>query len=197
MKRIPLLALAGLLALPAVALEAQQPDKPAQVHADSGRRAARPGMPGFNRRGMRDGMQRGFAARLLSQRSQLQLTDRQVTQLQEIQQKYQQRNRALMTQMRSSRTDADRQRMQDERKAARERMQAERQAWLKAHPEVQRSLDQLRENRKNEQRDVESVLTAQQKSELQQNMEQRKQRMEQFRRQSGRGAGRDSASTRR
>jgi Spy/CpxP family protein refolding chaperone len=186
MKRIPLLALMGLLALPVTgALQAQQPSEQTHAHADSLHRdGPRPGM-----RGTRGAMRGGFAGRLLAQRSQLNLTDRQVTQLTAIRDKYQERNQALMTQARGARTDADRQRMQAERKAARERMQAERQEYLKAHPEVRKAMDQLRENRKNEQKDVESVLTAEQKSMIKQRME----RMQQFQRQGGRAWGRDSA----
>lgn len=183
MKRIPLLALMGLLALPVTGtLQAQQPSEQSHAHADSGRRNSPRGA-------MRGAMRGGFAGRLLAQRSQLNLTDRQVTQLTEIRNKYQERNQALMTQARGARTDADRQRMQDERKAARERMQAERQEYLKAHPEVRKAMDQLRENRKSEQKDVESVLTAQQKATIKQRME----RMQQFQRQGGRAWSRDSA----
>jgi hypothetical protein len=191
MKRIPLLALMGILALPVTgALQAQQPTEQSHVHADSGRRnGPRTGMQG-PRGAMRGPMMRGgFAGRLLAQRSQLNLTDRQVTQLTEIRNKYQERNQALMTQARGARTNADRQRMQDERKAARERMQAERQEYLKAHPEVRKAMDQLRENRKSEQKDVESVLTAEQKATIKQRME----RMQQFQRQGGRAWSRDSA----
>jgi hypothetical protein len=194
MKRISLLALAALLALPtAGALQAQQPNETTHVHADSGRRdGPRPGMRGQRgapRRGaFLRGPRGGFASRLLAQRAQLQLTDRQVTQLTDIQQKYRERNQTLMTRARAARTDADRQRMQAERKAERERMRTEREAYLKAHPEVRQAMDQLRENRKNEQKDVESVLTAEQKTTIRQRME----RMQQFQRQGGR-AGRDSA----
>jgi flagellar biosynthesis GTPase FlhF len=195
MKRIPLLALMGLLALPVTgALQAQQPNETTHVHADSGRRVgARAGMPGM--RGMRGtpGMRGGFAGRLLARRSELNLTDRQIAQLSEIQKKYQERNQAIMTQARGARTDADRQRMQAERKETRERMQAERQEYLKAHPEVRKSMDQLKENRKNEQKDVDAVLTAGQKATL-------KQRMEQMRRpgnQPGHAWSRDSAPAKR
>lgn len=188
MKRIPLLALMGLLALPVTGtLQAQQPSATNHVHADSGRRVgARAGMRGM--RGM-PGMRGGFAGRLLAQRSQLNLTDRQVAQLSEIQKKYQERNQALMTQARGARTDADRERMQAERKATRERMKAQREQYLKAHPEVRKSIEQLQENRKSEQKDVEGVLTAEQKATL-------KQRMEQMQRpgnKAGRGWSRDSA----
>lgn len=194
MKRIPLLALMGILALPVTGtLQAQQPTEQSHVHADSGRRngprAGIQGPRGAMRGQMRGAMRGGFAGRLLAQRSQLNLTDRQVTQLTEIRNKYQERNQALMTQARGARTDADRQRMQDERKAARERMQAERQEYLKAHPEVRKAMDQLRENRKSEQKDVESVLTADQKATIKQRME----RMQQFQRQGGRAWSRDSA----
>jgi parvulin-like peptidyl-prolyl isomerase len=180
MKRIPLLALVGLLALPlAGTLQAQQPSNRVQskMQADSGHRFGP---------GMRRGMRGGFAARLLAQRAQLRLSDRQVAQLTESQKKYQDRNQALMTQARSTRTDADRQRMQAERKAAREQMQAERQAYLKAHPEVRQSMEQLRQNREAERKDNESVLTSEQKAQL-------KQQMQQFQRQGGRGWNRDSA----
>jgi Spy/CpxP family protein refolding chaperone len=168
MKHIPLLALMGLLALPVTGtLQAQQPNETTHVHADSGRHfGARGGMHGMR------GMRGGFAGRLLAQRNELNLTDRQVSQLSEIQRKYQERNRALMTEARGARTDADRERMQAERKATRERMQAEREEYLKAHPEVRKSMDQLRENREHERKDVEGVLTAEQKATLQQRMEQ-------------------------
>ena len=180
MKRIPLLALVGLLALPlAGTLQAQQPSDRAhsEMKADSGHRFGP---------GMRRGMRGGFAARLLAQRAELRLTDRQVAQLTEIQKKYQDRNEALMTQARRTRTDADRQRIQAERKAARERMQTEREAYMKAHPEVRQSMEQLRQNREAERKEIESVLTAEQKAQLQQ-------RMQQFDRQGGRGWSRDSA----
>ena len=192
MKRIPLLALMGLLALPVTgALQAQHPNETTHVHADSGRRVgARAGMRGMH--GM-PGMRGGFAGRLLAQRSELNLTDRQVAQLSEIQKKYQERNRALMTQARGARTDADRQKMQAERKATRERMKTERDEYLKAHPEVRKSMDQLRENRQNEQKDVEGVLTAEQKATL-------KQRMAHMQRpgdKAGRAWSRDSATAKR
>ncbi len=192
MKRIPLLALMGLLALPVTgALQAQQPNETYHVHADSGRRiGARLGMHGMHGQ---HAMRGGFAARLLARRSELNLTDRQVAQLSEIQKKYQERNEALMTQARGARTDADRERMQAERKETRERMQAERQEYLKAHPEVRKSMDQLRENRKNEQKDVEGVLTAEQKATIKQRMEQ----MDQPGRKLGRAWARDSAPAKR
>jgi hypothetical protein len=180
MKRIPLLALVGLLALPlAGTLQAQQPSDKAhsQMQADSAHRF---------RPGMRRGMRGGFAARLLAQRGELRLTDRQVAQLTEIQKKYQERDQTLMTQARRGRTDADRQRMQAERKAARERMRAEREAYMKAHPEVRQSMEQLRQNREAERKEIESVLTAEQKAQLQQ-------RMQQFQRQGGRRWNGDSA----
>ena len=188
MKRIPLLALVGLLALPlAGTLQAQQPSDKSQakIQADSGRHF-RPGMREGMRPGMRRGMQGGFAARLLARRAELGLTDQQVAQLTGIQKKYQDRNQALMNQARRTRTDADRQRMQAERKAERERMQAARQAYMKAHPEVQQSMQQLRQNREAERKEIESVLTAEQRTKLQQ-------RMQQFQRQGGRGWNRDSA----
>jgi len=180
MKRIPLLALVGLLALPlAGTLRAQQPSYKthSEMQADSGHRFG----PGVRR-----GMRGGFAARLLAQRSELRLSDRQVAQLTEIQKKYQDRDQQLMSQARGGRTDAERQRMQAERKAAREQMQAERQAYMKAHPEVRQSMEQLRKNREAERKEIESVLTAEQKSQL-------KERMQQFQRQGGRGWNRDSA----
>ena len=180
MKRIPLLALVGLLALPlAGTLQAQQPSDKAhsQMQADSAQRF---------RPGMRRGMRGGFAARLLAQRAELRLTDRQVAQLTEIQKKYQERDQTLMTQARRGRTDADRQRMQAERKAARERMRAEREAYMKAHPEVRQSMEQLRQNRDAERKEIESVLTAEQKAQLQQ-------RMQQSQRQGGRRWNGDSA----
>ena len=180
MKRIPLLALVGLLALPlAGTLRAQQPSDKAhpEMQADSGHRFGP---------GMRRGMRGDFAARLLARRSELRLTDRQVAQLTEIQKKYQDRNQALITRARGARTDADRQRMQSERKAAREKMQAERQAYMKAHPEVRQSMEQFRENREAERKDIESVLTSEQKAQL-------KQQMQQFQREGGRGWIRDSA----
>lgn len=189
MKRIPLLALVGLLALPvAGTLQAQQSTYKSQPHAqaDSGRR-------GGPRAGMRGRMQGGFAARLLAQRSELKLTDRQVAQLTDIQKKYQERNSALMTRARGAGSSADRtaarERMQAERKATRERMQAEREEYLKSHPEVRQAMDQLRQNRQNEQKDVESVLTPEQRSQL----EQRRERMGQFG-PGGRGWSRDSAA---
>lgn len=192
MKRIPLLALMGLLALPVTGtLQAQQPNESTHVHADSGRHFGARAMPGM--RGMRamPGMRGGFAGRLLAQRSELKLSDRQVAQLTEIQKKYQERNQALMTQARGARTDADRERMQAERKATRERMKTAREEYLKAHPEVRKSMDQLRENRQNEQKDVEGVLTAEQKATL-------KQRMEQMQRRGpGRAWSRDSAPAKR
>ena len=192
MKRIPLLALMGLLALPVTGtLQAQQPNETTHVHADSGRRVgARAGMRGMH--GM-PAMRGGFAGRLLTRRSDLNLTDRQVAQLSEIQKKYQERNQALMTQARGARTDADRERMQAERKESRERMQAGRQEYLKAHPEVRKSMDQLRENRKNEQKDVDAVLTAEQKSTMKQRMEQ----MQRHGNEPGRGWSRDSAPAKR
>ena len=180
MKRIPLLALVGLLALPlAGTLQAQQPSDKAhsQMQADSAQRF---------RPGMRRGMRGGFAARMLAQRADLRLTDRQVAQLTEIQKKYQERDQTLMTQARRGRTDADRQRMQAERKAARERMRAEREAYMKAHPEVRQSMEQLRQNRDAERKEIESVLTAEQKAQLQQ-------RMQQSQRQGGRRWNGDSA----
>jgi Spy/CpxP family protein refolding chaperone len=76
--------------------------------------------------------------------------------------------------------------MQAERKAARERMQTEREAYLKAHPEVRQSMEQLRQNREAERKEIESLLTPEQKAQLQQ-------RMQQFQRQGGRGWSRDSA----
>ena len=191
MKRIPLLALMGLLALPVTGtLQAQQPNETTHVHADSGRHFGARGMPGM--RAM-PGMRGGFAGRLLAQRSELKLSDRQVAQLTEIQKKYQDRNRALMTQARGARTDADRERMQAERKATRERMKTEREEYLKAHPEVRKSMDQLRENRMNEQKDVEGVLTAEQKATLKQRMEQMQRRGDK----TGRGWSRDSAAAKR
>ena len=194
MKRIPLLALMGLLALPVTGtLQAQQPNESTHVHADSGRHFGARAMPGM--RGMRamPGMRGGFAGRLLAQRSELKLSDRQVAQLSEIQKKYQERNQALMTQARGARTDADRERMQAERKATRERMKTAREEYLKAHPEVRKSMDQLRENRTNEQKDVEGVLTAEQKATLKQRMEQMQRRGDK----AGRDWSRDSAAAKR
>lgn len=188
MKRTSLVALAAILALPvAGGLRAQEPGDhprpPMESSAGPRQHAGQHMQPGM-RPGMRRGRQGGMAAGLLAHRQELRLTDRQVARLTDIQKKYRERNRDAMTRMRASRSDTD-------RKAAREEREARRQEFLKSHPEVRQAMDQLRDNRKHEREDVESVLTAEQKAQLKERMSEAGREGRGFRRDSA-AAGRDS-----
>lgn len=159
MNRLSAIAAAALLALPfGSAAHGQEPARP-QPGADAGR----PGdMPG------------SMVQHLIAIRSELKLTDAQVTRLNAIQQKYQDRNRPTLDRMRAARPDSGMRRgltrdslqklTPEQRTEMRRKMQDDRQAYVKAHPEVTEARKQLRDNMQAERKEVNDVLTADQRA---------------------------------
>ena len=164
--------IAGLAALPAAnSLEAQQPRQPARARAMAG-----PGMPSPD-----------AAGRIIAMRGRLELTDEQVTRLTAIQKKYIERNRTAVDRLKASRGDSagrpratrpDSARMDSlrnmtelQRIERQQKLLAERKAWIEAHPEIEQSRKQLRENMESQRREIEAVLTDAQRAKLQEGRE--------------------------
>ncbi|MEO8227582.1 MAG: Spy/CpxP family protein refolding chaperone [Gemmatimonadota bacterium] len=165
MNRLSAIAVAALLALPlGSAAYGQKPARP-QPGAEAGRPGAMPG---------------SMVQHLIAIRSELQLTDAQVTRLNAIQQKYQDQNRPVLDRMRAARPDSamrhglTRDSVQkltpEQRTEMRRKMQDDRQAYVKAHPEVTEARKQLRDNMQAERKEVNDVLTADQRTLLRQHM---------------------------
>jgi hypothetical protein len=166
-----LILIAGMAALPAAgSLDAQQ------------REAARPRAMAAGRMPSPD-----MAGRIIAMRSQLELTDEQVTRLTAIQKKYIAQNRTALDRLKASRGDSTaRPRMmrpdaarrdslrnmtESQRIERQQKMLAERKAWIEAHPEIEQSRKQLRENMEAQRKEVSAVLTDAQRATLEQRME--------------------------
>ena len=166
-----LILIAGRAARPAAgSLDAQQ------------REAARPRAMAAGRMASPD-----MAGRIIAMRSQLELTDEQVTRLTAIQKKYIAQNRTALDRLKASRGDsAARPRMmrpdaarrdslrnmtESQRIERQQKMLAERKAWIEAHPEIEQSRKQLRENMEAQRKEVSAVLTDAQRARLEQRME--------------------------
>lgn len=164
--------------LPALAQNpAPAPDRPRAERAPGeARRQGEVRRRGEMRRRMevrrRAAMQRrGMAERLIARREQLKLTDQQVARLQAIDRDLEGRNRAALERIRTIRESAVprlRQRADSARAgAARMRLtEEERAALRRSREQVRPQMEQLRQNREAARREIESVLTAQQKEQL-------------------------------
>lgn len=172
-----LAALAALSAAGGSPLAAQTSDQsaPAQAAPDAprgpGRRMAGP------------------AEMVLSQREQLQLSADQVQRLEKIRDSYAEKNRPLMDQLRGAfgpppAADSAAPAPEDRRQAFEQR-RAEREAYMKAHPEAAKAMQQLRTARQAERKEVAGVLTSAQRDQLRQTMADRR---------GFRGPGRDSGT---
>jgi Spy/CpxP family protein refolding chaperone len=159
------LLLAGVVALPATA-SAQATDT---TQAPGGPKAA-----DSAGRGPRMG---GPAARLLAHRSELQLTDDQVKQLEAIRTKYDQKDTPLRDQLHqaigamgdSTHPRPDFQSMSpDERRQAMRQMRREHRQYLSQHPEVANALKQLRADRDSARKEALAVLTPSQRDQVKQ-----------------------------
>ena len=151
MKRIMMLALAAAVALTSAgSLQAQGKDKgkvKAKTHVagreNNGRRVG-PSPYGPGRRVGPWG-----ARGVLERRIELRLTNTQITRLNAIQRRWDDRNRLLLTRVTPEglgRTEAD------------------RNAYYKSHPEAREADETLRRNREAERKEVDAVLTAGQRS---------------------------------
>jgi Spy/CpxP family protein refolding chaperone len=173
MKRLNALALAGLLALPfAGSVQAQQPVDHPRPHAPAELRRHRgPDM----------------ANRLISMRSELNLNDAQVARITEIQSSYRQKNAPLMARLRGARPDSGfgrrhpgfnrdsvRAMTPDQRKEMRDTMRARHEDYLKAHPEVREAGKELRANMQSMRKDIDSVLSSEQRAQLKERFQQQR-----------------------
>lgn len=173
MKRLNALVLAGLLALPfAATAQAQQPTEHPRPRAQAE----------MGRRGRPD-----MAGRMIAMRSELKLSDEQVARLTDLQRTYREKNVPIMQSFRGARPDSGIARRHprfnrdslkaltpDQRKEMRKDMQARREAYLKAHPEVREAQKQMRENMQSMRKDVNAVLTPDQRDQLKQHFEQQR-----------------------
>lgn len=98
-----------------------------------------------------------FVNRLLEQKTELKLTDDQITRLTAIQEKYKALNQPHMDAMRANRPDST------QRDSMRERRQATR---AQANPEAAAAREALMENSRNLRNEVDAVLTDEQKSKV-------------------------------
>ena len=163
--------LLGVAALPAAGtLQAQQREN-ARPRAMAARRMASP----------------DAAGRIIAMRSRLELTDNQVARLTAIQKKYIERNRTAMDRLKATRGDSSarprvarpnparrdsiRQMTESQRIERQQKMLAERKAWIEAHPEIEQSRKQIRENFEAQRKEISDVLTADQRARLEQRME--------------------------
>ena len=156
------LALATVAAAAGSPLVAQNPDRPAQEPAAPGRRMANP------------------AEWVLSQRAQLQLTPDQVRRLEQIRDKYNTRDQPLTDQLRAgagemtAQRDSTAQLSSDQRRQAFEQRRAQRQAYLEAHPDAAKAMEQLREDRRAAQKEIRGVLTQTQRDQVRERMADRR-----------------------
>jgi hypothetical protein len=171
----PLAALAVAGGSPLAAQTPDQSAPPAQAAPDAprgpGRRMAGP------------------AEMVLSQRDQLQLSADQVQRLEKIRDSYAEKNRPLMDQLRGAfgpppAADSAAPAPEDRRQAFEQR-RAEREAYMKAHPEAAKAMQQLRKARQAERKEVVGVLSSAQRDQLRQTMAGRR---------GFRGRGRDSGT---
>lgn len=160
-----------VLALPLSSAEAQE-------KTDSVRR--RPGSEAMlDRRRAPD-----MAGRILEMRSELKLTDAQVSRLTSIQKEYGEKNAKLLEKVRSTRgadlkargerPDSVRQMTPEQRQETRKRMQAEREAFEKAHPELAETRREMAKNNEAASKEIRDVLTDEQEAQLRQRMAERR-----------------------
>jgi hypothetical protein len=137
--------------------------------------------------GARGMMAPDAAGRIIAMRSRLELTDDQVARLTAIQKKYIERNRTAMDRLKAARGDSTarpramrptpalrdslRQMTESQRIERQQKMLAERKAWIEAHPEIEQSRKQFRENFEAQRKEIAEVLTAEQRARLEQRME--------------------------
>lgn len=152
---------ATMLALPLAGAGAQQ-------KADSMRHRPGAGMA-MERSGAPD-----MAGHVLALRSELKLTDAQVSRLTAIQKKYAEKNTKLHEKLRSEmgttarprvvRPDSGARPTPGQRGEMRQRMQADREAFRKAHPALVETQKELRETAREMRKEVSAVLTEAQKA---------------------------------
>lgn len=183
-----LLVAAALAAMPAAAATAQTPSPaPGQTAPEHGRRHD------MQQRRMRGPMP-GSVDMLLRHRTELKLSDDQIRRLEAIRSNYEAKNSPLLAQLRQAwaerpdsmrrgamsperrgaMRDSLRAMTPEQRNAMRDSMRQRREEFRKQHPEVEKAMTQLRENRQAERKEALAVLTPEQKQSLEQRMKERR-----------------------
>jgi hypothetical protein len=128
---------------------------------------------------------RGLITRLIEHRSDLGLSDDQVSRLEQLKTSHAAQNRPLGEQLQRAHDefrrevggpdrDAMRNLPPDERKKVREQRMKQRKEYMAKHPELTPVVDQLKANRKAQREEVMSVLTPDQQKKLKDTIEKRK-----------------------